>query len=567
MADRHSQAWLYRKRNIIKQELRPLKLQSGQKKYLKLFLCQHKHKLVLTFILLILTTVFEIAIPLVVNGLIKKYSIVFDFENLAITLVVFLLFTFIYLALAFFRLKYERGLIIIFINDLRRRWFKLYLHKPLYALKANALGKLLSKISYHFSLLQIGLSNTFFQSFYWLLLTIGLLVISFFIDPILLSITLILLPVNLIVFYLAHIISKYYVSQDQTMYTRILCFISDSLQNFSLIKMNHQEASFLKKLDAMVDIDSYFRVRRELWLKFGNKIIFVVLALLAAAVYVLEIYYPIFEIENSLQYMVYGIVFALLIKQIYLSLHIGLYSFPLKLGLALSSSEKFLIPVKPRIKLVFKSITFQAAKFRVSKNKNYLKNLKFAFNKGDRILITGPEGVGKTYLARIFAGKAGNKNTAPWIVKLDKKRFSYKKWASGSEELYIIDASFPTMGNVSDILASEKGDLNDTKHITKLLKKISKHPELDFISDHYKPLAKKINRDQFSFLEGALLQMAHCLVKPPKILVVDNLWLDLNSRRLNTMLRLLAKELNDTTIVCLATKNNSILKYDKNYHL
>lgn len=540
-----------------------------QKNYLRNFVRRNYKLLRLTILLILISTILEILIPVFTDIYIKKYSYQLDINKLYIGIAVLAFVLAIHLITSFFSIKYEKGLIIYLLNDLRREWVSYYLKKSAVSLKHTDKGVLLTKISYHFSLLQMGLSNSLFGFVRWLFLLIGLLVATFFIDYKLLIIVLIFIPINLVIFYIGYIISKYYVSQDQTLYSKILRFISDVFNEFPLIKLNHKEQDTIKHLDKMVDVDSYYRVRRDLWLKFGNKVIFASLALFVAIFYLIEIYYPFFEIKNSLQYVVYGIILALLIKLIYLSLHIGLFSFPLKLGSCICVSDKF--PVK-KFKSSsiqkFQKITFKANKVKLSKDSNYLKNVEYTFQKGERILFTGKAGSGKSTLGHIFSGVSPFNKGMPWIIKIDDERLFYKNFQTRMQNLYLIDPFFQTEGTIFDTFTSDiKSQKSSVFDLEKIVTKVHKYPELGFLFQYAKTLGKEFKKKDFSYAEIALLQMASCLVHEPDILVIDNLWLDLNHDNINTMLKKLSENLKNTIIICFASKENSNLEYDQTHTL
>jgi len=552
---------LYQKRNLIKQKIQPIELVKEQKSYIKKAFSKYKSKIKIAIALIFTAVILEITIPLLTNIFIKKYSFQLDFNSLFTALICLLVLAIIYLIIAFFRIKFEKEIIIRFINDLRREWMSLFLKKSVFVLKNKDKGSVLTKINYHFMLLQMGLSNAFFSSLQWIMLSIGLIVSTFFISTTLLKIVLIMIPIDLVILFIGYIISKYYVSQEQTLYSKILRYVSDVFDEFSLIKLNRKEKDVLSNLDNMVELDTYFRVRRDVWMKFGNKVIFIVLALLTAGFYLLEIYYPFLKIENSQDYIVYIIVSGLLVQLVYLSLRIGLFSFPLYLGLSLSISDKFPVNTNFNQKSeTLKEIIFKSDKTKLSRHGEYIKNIEYKFKKGERILFTGKEGSGKTSLARILSGFKGN--TPAWVIKLNGKRYLYNKWNSSINNAYLIDPHFQTESTIFETLTKEGFQKNTSPtELENITNYINEHDELSFIFDHAKLFGKEINKTDFSFSDIALLQMAYCLIHKPSILVIDNLWLDINHSKINKMLEILDKKLKDTVIICFSTRDNKIINY------
>jgi ABC-type bacteriocin/lantibiotic exporter with double-glycine peptidase domain len=564
MANTASQAWLYRRRCAIKQDVRPLRLEKQQKSYLKWFLKNARKLLFSALLFTFLMVLFELALPLFTDLFISRYAVQLNLSALSISLGILGIMVLVYLCVSFLSIKYEKGFVITFLNDLRRQRVALTLKKSSFSLSSEQKGVLLSKISFHLSLVQMGLTNTLFPAFHWLLLTVGLIGISTFIDPRLLIVSLVMIPVCFLIFLAGYIVSCYYVSQDQTLYSWILCYISEVLDDFALMKLHHRENVTLKRLDEMVDIDSYFRVRRDLWLKFGNKILFVVLALVSAGFYVLQLYFPLFHFEHSLQLVVYLLVLGLLVKQLYLSLRIGLFAFPLRLGLALCVSTQF--PVrdsKDNLFLNFKQLVFKAQKVKLGREGSYRKDLKYSFKQGEKVLIMGDEMSGKSSLALVLAAQETLLSGAPWIVKLDGERLQYRYWQERMRKVIFVSPRVRVTGTILDYLCEEKGE----RDIQKLLCELGKHAELEFLFRNPKTIGKKIDDVSFSFIEQGLIQMACALMNPPALLVIDHVWLDLDDSRLHAMILLLVRQLSATTFVCFSTAKNNLLNYDQTHSL
>lgn len=548
--------------------MRPLKLEKSQKFYISSFLRRNKSLFKRAVFLIAFSVFLEISIPLITNFYIKRYSFHLEIDKLVFSLSFLLGILVLYLILSFLGIKYEKTFVIHFLNDLRRKWFSFYLNKTIFSLRNEDKSKIITKISYHFSLLQMGIANSLFPAINWIFLAIGLIFCSFFINTTLLFIVLIMIPVNFIIFFLGYIIAKYYVSQDQTLYSRILMFISDTLNEFNLTKLHKKEKRSLDYLDKMVDIDSYFRIHRELWLKYGSRIIFVFIVLIGASIYLIEIYYPFLKIENSAQYIVYGIFFSLMIRLVYLSLRIGLFSFPAKLGAVLCIPEEF-IPYDKFLKVYqdIKTITFKTKKTRLSIGASYIKDIEYNFKKGERILIYGKESSGKTCLGFIFSAQATRNMGKTWVVKMNGNRFLYKKWQEKVSNIYLIHPEFQTEAIVLDVLIDKESSYVSQEEIENIFKLINKYPVLDFLVKYKKTISQKISKLAFSFTEKVLIQMFHTLLYPPNILVIDNLLLDINSKRINDMISILDRNLKDTIIICFSTNDNSILKYDKKHFI
>ncbi|MBL7053578.1 ABC transporter ATP-binding protein [Patescibacteria group bacterium] len=562
------QKYLYQKRSLIKQRTKPLKLEKSQIKHIKYF-CKKNKKLCIWIIVLSATATFlQVFIPFFASFYVKRYSFLLEINRLFYVLLGLVVFLIVYLIISFFSIKYEKTFIVKFLNYLRYKWFALYLDKNLFAVKTRDQSKIIAKISYHFALLQMGISNSLFSIIHWLFLAFSLLIGSFFINSTLLIVVLISLPVTLLVSFMGYIVAKYYVSQDQTLYSKILVFIGNTLGEFSLTKLNRQEKESMDHLNDLVNIDTYFRIRRELLLNYGNKIIFSLVILAGALIYLVEIYQPFLKLENSFQYLVYAIFVSLIIRLFYLSLRIGLFSFPLKLGAALCIPNKNAILNQPKKSLNLKSIKFKSQKFKLGEDGEYVKDLEFKFKKGQRVLICGKEAGGKTSLGIIFSGNAPATVSRPWTLRLNGKYLLYREWQKFYKlNTYIIHPDFQTDETIVNVLLGKSFSSVSNKNLEKIFNTLSKYSVLDFITKYNRFIAEKIDKRKFSFIDKALIQMAHVLLDPPSILVIDNAYIDLDSERIKKMLSILDKELKQTIVIVLSTKNQKNITYDKKYNL
>ncbi|MBT4917779.1 ABC transporter ATP-binding protein, partial [Candidatus Peregrinibacteria bacterium] len=441
-------------------------------------------------------------------------------------------------------------------------------NKSLLSLKGQDKGRLLTKISFHFSLLQMGLTNCVFSIFSWTFLSIGLVFSSFFLDTTLLMIVLVSIPASAFLGFIGYIVSKYYISQDQTLYSRILMYINETLEEFPIVKTRNKERQALVHFDKLVKLDSYFRVRRDLWLKYGGKIIFMMIALFGGAVYLFEIYYPFLKVETSAQYVVYGIFFGLVIKLFYMALRIGLFSFPVKLGAAICVPDEKVRSVKSKPKdLNITNISFGSQKIRLGRGMDYVKNLRLEFEKGGRYLVSGSEGHGKTTVGHAIAGLAAINQARPWVIRLNGRRFLYSKWPEYANNVVFVGNEYKSERTLLESLSNEDTKTVKEGDFKKVISVINSNKHFAFLLDNGRAVGRSINGNTYSGVEKALLEMAYCMISRPKIVVIDNVWLDIDDSRINDTLKLLDKSLEKSIIVCLSTRKNKILEYDKEYSI
>lgn len=567
MDEKLLQNYLYKERSKIRHEARPLRFNSSQKRNLKAFLKKESKTLKLALFLLAAVTLIEIAVPLLSDLFVRKYAYLLEVDKLVQSLLILAAVLGGYLILAFYSIKTEKAFAIYLLNDLRHKWFSMYLNKPRRALKGKDKGKLFTKIAYHFSLLQMGVTNCVFPAFNWIFLAVGLLVSSFFLKTELLIAVLIAIPVSIVIAFIGYVISKYYISQDQTLYSKILRYINDSLEEFDSIKINQKERMILDRFDKMVDLDTYFRIRRDLWLKYGGRIVFVMVSMAAAAFYLFELYHPLLEVESSAEYVVYGIFSALIIKLIYLSLRVGIFSYAGILGLSLCLPDQMVFDQSKKVaELRINKLTLKSSKVKLARDRDYSRNLEFAFEKGKRFLITGDTASGKTTLAEILSGQSTANRGKPWVFKLNNGRVLYSKWFKISRPIYYIDASYNSDNTLLSNFVDEESKDVDSKKMQKLID-IFQYKHFKFLLESGRAIGRSVNKNTFTPVEKVLMQLAYAQFNQPPMLIIDNQWLDLNDARINESLEMLSEKLKKTIIICFARNDNSILNYDQKYSI
>jgi ABC-type multidrug transport system fused ATPase/permease subunit len=567
MAEKQLQNYLYRHRTKIIQELRPIRLSKTQYMYIKTFIKKNSRLLKISIGLLVAITLIEILLPLVTDFYIKKYAYLLEIDKLVYSLLGLLGILISYLFLSFLSIKAEKTFTLYFLNDLRHKWFASYLNRAKRNLRGQDKGKLLTKITYHFSLMHTGITNSVFPIFNWLFLAIGLVVCGFFLKTSLLIVVLVSLPVSIVLASIGYMISKYYVGRDQTLYSKILRYVNDSLEEFDSVKANGKEREILRKFDGMVDLDTFFRIRRDLWLKYGGRIMFVLISLTAGSIYLYEIYNPFLQAETSAEYVVYGIFFALLIKLFYLGLRIGLFSYPAILGLLLCVPDELIHePPKQKSKLSLKSLILKSAKIRLGRGGEYKKNVEFDFSAGSRVLIVGKEGSGKSTIAGTLAGQVSPSRAKAWVFKFNGARLLYSKWFKICKSIYYIAPEYRTENTLLSNFTSLDESKVESKEMQRLID-VLKYEHFSFLIESGRAIGRSIGKNSFSSVEKALMQIAYALYRKPPVVILDNIWLDIDDKRINESLAWIESKLPDTVIVCFSSKDNSVLNYDKKYNI
>ncbi len=473
----------------------------------------------------------------------------------------------IYLVAAFLGLRFEKTIIIRLVNDLREYWFSLLLFRSRRPTSKDK-AKLLAKLTYHFSLLQGGVGAAVTGFIRWLINYCALLVLGFFAGPLLFSYVLVSFFVCLGLGISGYYIGLFYLSREASLSTAIISHISQSIDQAGIIQAQFREKTSLERLSELVVLDSALKVRRTLWLEYGNRIIFALLVLIGACVSMALLFAPNVAVTAFIPKVSLssGILFAFLARQLYLSLRIGLYVVPTKIGLVLSLPEAEQPAHRSDSAPDFNAVHFSSRKVKLISETEYIKDVSFIFKRKGRYHIYGEGRVGKSALARIFSGQARQEGR-PWIVRLDGRRFRYPLWRKVSQKSFLVDGVIgggPLIGEIisgCDRLSLRREDIADIMDL------VERTPELSFLSHLPKFTATEFDQAQLTKADGVLLQLAFCLFHRPRLIVVDNAALDMPDPRIISLLSRLNSIVQESIIICFSTQRRDIMNFSEIYEI
>jgi ABC-type multidrug transport system ATPase subunit len=184
-------------------------------------------------------------------------------------------------------------------------------------------------------------------------------------------------------------------------------------------------------------------------------------------------------------------------------------------------------------------------------------------------LITGANNSGKSLLANIISGSVSPSIGKPWVINInDETRFLYPKWSKKRKGVYYVNPHFTSSLSIFEILKnSEFSSENIFDEIQNKLVKYQNLSSLKFIFNHKKFVDQYLDNKSFSFSETAIVQMLYCIIHKPSVVIVDNLWLDLNNDNINEVLKIMVEELKDRIIINFSTRDNNLINYDKKYSI
>ncbi len=564
MIDDKNQISLLRKVRMRRVKHQTQESEDLNKDYIRAFF--NKHKLLILGTLALFLTQGIIETFLVIVG---RSRLAYDGGRTAGTLfwqLLIILLT-LFVVNSFFSIKQEKTIVVIFVNNLRRRIFRNYLGKAPEKMRAEGQADLVAKISYHLPLVSMGVSNSFFGLARWVIYLASASVVALLAGLNVSLIAAFFIVLSVIIALASYFTVKRYVSQEVTFFSQIIKHINLSLSEKYFSKGFNLEPVVMKKFDRLVDFDSIFRIRRDLWMKMGFKIVFAIV--LVVSVLSNAFYGGLAEkinlIRPELKFL-YVFLLIYLSRIITESLRIGLYFFPAKLGLSLTNVplEKYLH--RSNIKNIKSEIAFSSQKTKLFRQGRYYRNLELRFLRGGRYLFFGPNLSGKTVLAKLFFG-GETYNSKALKVKIDGQRLDFYEYQRKFNQAYYFDPNFNSQKSLIEIITGSDREETAFPEIEEALRIMAAQPAISNLVSPKKNFNLSAGDIWDNHLTAFALHAAHCLVVKPALIIIDNLWLDLDYPGIKEMLSTISRELPESIIIVFAHKDIDNLNYDKRYDL
>lgn len=558
---------LLRRRRVQRLENRPLWPSREHLDYLFKFFSKQRRLLYFSLTCLFLQGLFEVALILISHRYLKSsYGIGLAVSTKAL-LILILIIAALYLSMSFGAIKSERVLIIRLINDLRARWFKLFLYKRPEEYSLENKGMLIAKVSYHLPLLSTGLANSLAGAIRWLMFVAILLFLSFVFGYKLLIFALIAIIVGLLVAAIGALVSYRFVTKETTFYSQIIRLLDFNLSDWRFVKTFKRERAVVKEFDSLVELDSYFRVRRDLWLRFSVSLVFIFLVLISFGAGTwnnrLEYFFGAASLDTRFVMIIALVYFS---RLLYESLRVGLYSVPLALGLKLSVPEFAPRHLGAGKELKAKSLIFSSTKTKLFKRSTAYRSFKFEFKRGERYLVNGRLRSGRSLLARLLAGQAVYGRRA-WVIKLTKKRYFYNEFFDKYGGFYYFDPKFSSERSLLEtVLGKEKTSVS-ALDLSRASTLVNQYPQLREIFGEREDWRYRADKFCINTKNVFLIQAIYCLLNPPYLITIDNAFLDREDDDINSIISLLDKLLPQTIIVVFAGAKDKSFNYQKTYEI
>lgn len=558
---------LLRRRRTERLVNKPLWPSREHLSYLRNFFKKRRGLLLLSLSALFLQGLFEVALILVSHRYLKSFS----GNELAVSaralFALLLILALLYLTASYTAIKSERTLIVRLINDLRARWFKLFLNKRPEENNVERKGMLLSKISYHLPLFSTGLANSLAGLVRWVMFVAILLFLAFTFSYKLLLFAAGAILVGLIIGFAAFWVSYNYVTKETTFYSQIIRLVDFNLSDWQFVKQFQRERTIAAEFDKLVELDSYFRIRRDLWLRFSISLVFVLLVFFGFFAGSwnsrLEYYFGAASLDTRFVMIIMLVYFS---RLLYESLRVGLYSVPLLLGLKLSVPDYVPRKLGAGREIASLSLTFSAAKTKLFARDKKYRRFNYEFKVGGRYVVSGGRRSGRSSLAKLLTGRAlyGRRS---WLIKTGKKRYFYNEFFDKFAGCFYLDAHFTSARSLIEVVVGKEKTSLTPADLAAASNLVNEHPELRaifFEREDWRYSAEKYCNNQKSVF---LVQAIYCLINKPYLIAFDNAWFENKDEDISKLLNLMERLLPQTILVVFKDDIEQIFSNQINYEI
>jgi ATP-binding cassette, subfamily B, multidrug efflux pump len=523
----------------------------------------HKKELILAFSLLVLTTLGELASPILVKIFIDDYLTPGNlvFQPLVILGVSYLGIQIVKSLLLFFQLVKFQEIALKIIQQLRVDIFSKVQSLGLKYFDQTPAGSIVSRITNDTEAIKdmfVTVLSTFIQSGF--LLT-GIFITMFILDVKLALLCLIFIPLILLVMSLYRKFSSRFYLDMRERLSQLNAKLSESLQGMSIIQVFRQEKRLRKEFE---DIN-------EKHYNAGMKNIKIDGLLLRPAVDLIFIlgliivlnYFGITSLDSPVEI---GVLYAFVnyLERFFepvnnMMMRLSLYQQAIVAGarvfrildkqeLAPAQSEKSALSIEEG-RIEFKNLTFS-----YDGQRDVLKNISFTANPGETVALVGHTGSGKSsiinLLMRFYEYEKGD-------ILIDGKSIrDFSKDELRDKMGLVLQDPFLFYGTVRDNITLHHHHLTD-EQVEEAAKFVQAHTFIEKLEDTYNH--KVVERGStFSSGQRQLIAFARTIAANPKILVLDEATANIDTETEEAIQTALAKMREGRTTIAIAHRLSTI---------
>jgi hypothetical protein len=550
MAD---QPWLksiVQQRNTHKRSLRPLRVTHKQWECF-LHICMQKISWIRWVIgLVMLTTTIELMLPMVLRVFRSFQWYSYDMGTMLwIGLAVFVFATG-YIWIQHRILTVGQGVVLHVINTLREHMFAKELKRNPHAVCSTDKGRFISGISYHLSLLQQAIQQLFPKAVVWIGYIIGMTVLAGVLGRNFVALQIGIVIISLVLIKIGYILSSRYVSQHQTMYSALLRFVSESLDERQWVWTAQLQSRLQNTMRSIVEIDTYFRIKRTVWTRLGPTIVVVFLSAILFLMALLFRQSDLTLVAHPVTVMMWGFFAAFGIRLCLFSYQIGFAWFILQLGMVLVVPEHLHTPMKNKY-LKYKTIQFSSKKVKFSRQDTYTKSCKILLKPGVQMKVVSAQMPVLHDVMRLMMGYMHAGEVKPWVVRQDGKHISYRKYQESTKVMQIC-LNVNTEKTYAQWFASESVSLR------KVVEQLQSIPALVKYLPQMDVLPQSIHPTTMTPEDSIVLQCIAVCLHRPQMVVINPLVLQSQLPCVDAFVRYLATSYPDMMQMHLALSHTDL---------
>lgn len=553
--------------NQLKTDLKPDHLQSTQISYLRRFIYAHKKPLILFLLLALLEALLLIGLPLMVRLLLEKDYNLFLLDNLLFDSALLTLVVLFYILTAYWLIRLDQNISFSLINQIKLHWLSYFYETPSSHNSELSDGSLLTKFVYHTQLLKMALEKSVMEGSRAVIFYLVILVSAFLFSSSAFLKIFLGFPLLCLVFYIFYRIGRYYVSREQTLNTRLVKSLVHQAANLYQIKQLGLEKERFHMIGLLLEQDTFFRKRREIWIRFSDRVVFSLVLLSGGLAYLFKDFYPVFSFESWGESAISIILAGFYVKILMQAGHAGMFWQALKTGLLVSIPD-FAVTESPRRsgpKIDFAGrILVYGKKVKLSKFGGVIPSFQLEIPPASGILIVSEGSYGKSTLAKFLCGLGIVESLN---VKNGNFRLLSHYWSENNLSRHFISFSPVYQETLAEYLFAKPADEISQEDLESVFVKLQKYPQFEFIFRYKDFLSKRLNSFVASRREMFLLQIAGSILHSPGLICIDHDVFDLPGTVVSENLNLLRKLCPQASLVCFSGSCSHSMKFDQTYLL
>ncbi|HPP32170.1 MAG TPA: ABC transporter ATP-binding protein [Soehngenia sp.] len=508
---------------------------SSTLKRLFFYFREEKNKILIAFILVILSTFLTLLVPYFTGKIVDALTVSKENINLVEVrkLILFVLTFYVLSSLFMFMQEFLiAGISQRVVYKIRKDVFDKFQKMPVIFFDRTTHGELMSRVTNDIDNINNTISQTMIQFMQTLISTIGTVIIMFYINKIMTLITLATVPIVLLVTKtIANNTKKYFKTQQQFLGS-LNGHIEESISGIDVVRMFNKEDDMILKFKKYNDDLKEVGVKAQIWSGFimpimnaiGN-LTFVIIVL-SGSLLVLNNAITIGVVTS---FIFYSKQFQKPINELastFNQLQSGIAGAERVFEILDEEDEREDEPDAIEARDIKGKVEFKHVYFNYSENKEVLKDVSFMVEAGTNVALVGPTGAGKTTIVNLLTNFY--EVTRGEILIDDVNIKKYKKNSLRNMFGVVLQDTYLFSGTIKENIRYGKLDATDEEII--LACQISNADEfIKRLPDGYNTYIAE-GGSNLSQGQRQLLAIARAVLKDPSILILDEATSNVDTR-------------------------------------